>query len=92
MGYTTWLSAFERYELNQRNENSLLSNMTLRANIAPFLTASLKGNYNYYGISTLEKQYGTGANYGPSGTGYYGRGGSISVRTILHGYVANNWK
>ena len=64
--------------LNQRNENSLLSNMMLRANIAPFLTASLKGNYNYYGISTLEKQYGTGANYGPSGTGYYGRGGSIS--------------
>ncbi len=64
--------------LSQRSENSLLANLTLRAKIAPWLSASLKGNYNYYGISTLDKEYGTGANYGPSGTGYYGRGGSNS--------------
>lgn len=64
--------------LNQRSENSLLSSLTLRAKIAPKLTASIKGNYNYYGISMLEKQYGTGANYGPTGSGYYGRSGNIS--------------
>lgn len=64
--------------LNQRSENSLLSDITLRAKIAPWLTASLKANYNYYGISTLEKTYGTGENYGPTGTGSYSRGGSNS--------------
>lgn len=64
--------------LNQRAENSLLTDITLRAKIAPHLTASIKGNYNYYGVSTLKKNYGTGVNYGPSGTGLYGRGGDIS--------------
>lgn len=64
--------------LNLRSENSLLSNLTLRAKIAPKLTASLQGNYNYYGISTMGKSYGTGANYGPTGSGEYGRGGNIS--------------
>lgn len=65
-------------DLNQRSENSLLSTLTLRAKIAPKLTASIKGNYNYYGISTLSKWYGTGANYGPTGSGGYGRGGELS--------------
>lgn len=64
--------------LYQRFENSLLSNITLKAKIAPWLTGSIKGNYNYYGISTLTKEYGTGINYGPSGSGKYGRGGNIS--------------
>lgn len=64
--------------LSQRSENSLLSSLTLRAKITPKLMASLKGNYNYYGISTLSKWYGSGANYGPTGSGGYGRGGNIS--------------
>ncbi len=64
--------------LNQRSENSFLANLTLRAKVASWLTASLKGNYNYYGISSLLKEYGAGANYGPTGTGKYGRGGNIS--------------
>lgn len=64
--------------LYQRSESSLLSNITLRAKITPKLNASIKANYNYYGISMLTKEYGTGANYGPTGTGYYGRGGNIS--------------
>jgi iron complex outermembrane receptor protein len=64
--------------LNERSENSLLSNLTLRAKIAPKLQASIQGNYNYYGISTMWKSYGTGANYGPTGSGGYGRGGNIS--------------
>lgn len=64
--------------LNLRSENSLLSNLTLRAKIAPKLTASIQGNYNYYGISTMWKSYGQGANYGPTGSGGYGRGGNNS--------------
>ncbi len=64
--------------LSQRAENSMLSTLTLKAKIAPRLTASIKGNYNYYGISTLSKWYGSGANYGPTGSGGYGRGGSNS--------------
>lgn len=64
--------------LYQRSENSLLSNLTLRAKIAPWLTASIKSNYNYYGWAYLKKEYGTGANYGPSGSGAYGREGEIS--------------
>ena len=64
--------------LDQRSENSMLSNLTLRAKIAPKLSASLQGNYNYYGISTMWQSYGTGANYGPTGSGGYGRGGNNS--------------
>ncbi len=64
--------------LYQRGENSFLTNLTLRAKIAPWLSASLKSNYNYYGISTLTEQYGTGVNYGPTGSGSYSRGGNIS--------------
>ena len=64
--------------LNLRSENSMLSNLTLRAKITPKLMASIQGNYNYYGISTLKKSYGTGANYGPTGSGAYARGGNIS--------------
>lgn len=64
--------------LRLRSENSMLSNLTLRAKIAPKLTASIQGNYNYYGISTMSKTYGTGANYGPTGSGGYARGGNNS--------------
>ena len=42
------------------------------------MTASVKANYNYYGISNLGKTYGTGENYGPTGSGSYSRGGSNS--------------
>ncbi len=63
-------------QLKQRNENSLLSDITLRAKVAPWLTSSLKANYNFYGISTENRWCGTGANYGPSGSGGYGRSGS----------------
>ncbi|WP_314951642.1 SusC/RagA family TonB-linked outer membrane protein [Tannerella forsythia] len=64
--------------LYQRSENSLLSNLTLRAKIASWLTASLKANYNYYGWTYLVNKYGTGANYGPTGSGEYGREGETS--------------
>lgn len=64
--------------LDQRSENSMLSNVTLRAKITPKLNASIQGNYNYYGISTMWQSYGQGANYGPTGSGGYGRGGNNS--------------
>ncbi|MEY8687263.1 SusC/RagA family TonB-linked outer membrane protein [Bacteroides sp. AN502(2024)] len=63
-------------QMKQRNENSLLSDITLRAKITPWLTSSVKANYNYYSISTEDRWCGTGENYGPSGSGGYGRGGS----------------
>lgn len=62
----------------QRSEQSMLANLTLRAQIVSWLEASIKANYNYYGISTMTKTYGTGENYGPSGSGSYARGGSNS--------------
>ena len=65
-------------QLQKRNESSILTDLTLHANIAPWLRASLKGNYNYYGISSENHWVGTGENYGPTGSGGYGRGGSIS--------------
>ena len=76
--------------LNQRSENSLLTNLTLRAQISPKLTASIKGNYNYYGISTMEKLYGSGANYGPTGSGGFSRGGSTSGNYNFLGMLQTN--
>ncbi len=64
--------------LYQRSENSMLSTLTLKAKIHPRLTASIKANYNHYAISSLTKEYGPGANYGPTGSGKYGRSGNIS--------------
>lgn len=65
-------------QLDKRNESSILADLTLHANLAPWLRGSLKANYNYYGISTEKHWVGTGENYGPSGSGGYGRGGSNS--------------
>lgn len=62
-------------EVRKRSEQSMLADITLRAHIAPWLDASLKSNYNYYGMNYEEKTYGTGENYGPSGSGYYARRG-----------------
>lgn len=76
--------------LYQRNENSLLSNLKLNAKIAPWLTASLKANYSYYGISTLSEEYGSGVNYGPTGSGSYGRGGSNSGSYNFLGMLQSN--
>lgn len=64
--------------LSKRSEQSLLADLTLRAKIAPWLTASLKANYNYYSISNEGRTYGTGENYGPSGSGGYSRGGETN--------------
>lgn len=63
-------------EVKKRQEQSLLSDLTLRAKITPWLGASVKANYNYYGMNFEQRWYGTGANYGPTGSGGYGRSGS----------------
>ncbi len=76
--------------LYKRYENSLLTNLTLRAEIATWLTASIKGNYNYYGISTLEQTYGTGVDYGPTRTGSYARGGNNSGSYNFLGMLQSN--
>lgn len=65
-------------QLQRRNENSILSDLTLHADIAPWLRASLKANHNYYGISHETRKVGTGEYGGPSGSGEYGRSGNIS--------------
>lgn len=65
-------------QLQRRNENSILSDLTIHADIAPWLRASLKANHNYYGISHESRWVGTGEYGGPSGYGGYGRSGDIS--------------
>lgn len=78
--YGTLRSYFHRRdtELQRRNENSILSDLTIHADIAPWLRASLKANHNYYGISHESRWVGTGEYGGPSGSGGYGRSGDIS--------------
>ena len=62
--------------LNQRSENSMLADLTLRARLTDWLTASAKVNYNYYGYNSLSKGYPTDLS---NATGYsYSRGGETS--------------
>ena len=42
---------------NRRQENSMLADLTLRAHIADWLDASVKGNYNYYAYNHMSKGY-----------------------------------
>ena len=41
----------------QRNENSILADITLRAHLTSWLDASVKANYNYYGYNYMYKGY-----------------------------------
>lgn len=76
--------------LRERSEQSMLANLTIRAQVLPWLEASVKANYNFYGISTQTRTYGTGINYGPSGSGSYARGGSNSGSYNFLGMVRGN--
>ncbi len=62
----------------KRAEQSMLADLALRAKIAPWLTASIKANYNYYAINNESKWVGTGAGGGPAYTGGYSRGGETT--------------
>ncbi len=73
-GYSLWdnqvNSLFNRFDnRNQvRNENSLLANLTLKAQVTPWLDLSARGNYNFYKIQTETQERGSGAG---------GKGGSF---------------
>lgn len=82
-------------EVKERSEQSLLADLTLRAKIRSWLTASIKANYNYYGMNFEQRWYGTGENYGPSGSGGYGRSGSTEGNYNFVGMLQssdNNFK
>lgn len=57
-----------------RNEESVLTNLQLRAQIAPGIAASAKANYNIYNVQGRRTEYGGGPYL--SGGGYYGISGS----------------
>ena len=65
-------------KVDERKEQSMLVDLKLNAKITDWLTASVKGNYNLYNISSMWKRYGTGAYYGPANSGEYGRSGERS--------------
>ena len=62
-------------QMFKHKETSLLADIKLNAKITDFLTASLKANFNHYDLSEEKHWVGTGANYGPSGSGGYRRWG-----------------
>ena len=74
-------------QTRQRKEQSILADITLRAKVTDWLTASVKGNYNLYNISSMETKPGTGAYGGPSGSGYYGRSGERSGSYNIQGLL-----
>ena len=90
---STTYSALSNYyhtretELKKRKETSLLADIKLNAKITDWLTASVKANYNHYDISSEEHWVGQGANYGPSGSGGYGRGGKRSGEYNVSGML-----
>ena len=74
-------------EVKQRKEASVLADITLRAKVTDWLTASVKGNYNLYNISTMDHWQGTGVNGGPTGSGGYRRGGERSGSYNVQGLL-----
>ncbi|MEO6684239.1 MAG: SusC/RagA family TonB-linked outer membrane protein [Ginsengibacter sp.] len=72
------INGFARIDKNNfyRNENSLLSYLQLKAQVAPWLDLSAKGNINVYKIYNEEKNYGNGLN---NIGGYYGTGGELNT-------------
>ncbi len=69
-----------------RDEETMLTNLTLKAQIAPWIDASAKANYNMYNTFNRRTEYGSGPYL--SGGGYYGtngtRRGSYNFLFMLH--------
>ena len=57
----------------QRNETSILADVTLRAHLTNWLDASVKSNYNYYGYNYMYKGYAQNLN-NAGGYGYERQG------------------
>ena len=75
-------------QVRKRSEQSLLADITLRANIAPWLKASLKANYNYYGMNYEQRDQSTTVN---DGSGYYyGRSGSTEGNYNFLGMLSSD--
>lgn len=72
----------------ERKEQSILADLTLRAKIAPWLTASIKANYNRYSYDYLEKSYASKLD-NPSGY-YYGRSGNTEGSYNFLGMLQSN--
>jgi iron complex outermembrane receptor protein len=87
--YTTLSNFLQALDYNDAYhfEETMLTNLTLKAQITPDIDASAKANYNIYNISTLSTSYGSGPYL--SGGGSYGRGGtrngSYNFLFMLHG-------
>jgi iron complex outermembrane receptor protein len=69
-----------------RDEETMLTNLTLKAQIAPWMDASAKANYNMYNTFNRRTEYGSGPYL--SGGGYFGtngtRRGSYNFLFMLH--------
>jgi iron complex outermembrane receptor protein len=69
-----------------RDEETMLTNLTLKAQIAPWIDASAKANYNMYNTFNRRTEYGSGPYL--SGGGYFGtngtRRGSYNFLFMLH--------
>ena len=72
-------------EVKQRNEASVLADLTLRAKLTDWLTAQVKGNYNLYNISSMNHWQGTGPK--GAGGGGYGRSGERSGSYNVQGML-----
>lgn len=72
------INAFARFDKNNfsRNENSLLSYLQIKAQVAPWLDLSAKGNINLYKIYNEEKNFGNEVN---NRGGYYSSGGQFNT-------------
>jgi len=70
-----------------RDEESMLANLTLKAQITPNIDASAKANYNMYNTFNRRTEYGSGPYL--SGGGYYGtsgsRNGNYNFLFMVHG-------
>ncbi len=76
--YSELMDYFHKQDYNRdiRSEQSLLAYANLKAQFAPWLDASIKGNYNLYHVATEKKEYGTGDYF--EGGGSYSRGGNMN--------------
>ncbi len=72
---TNFMHALD-YMNETRDEETMLTNLTLKAQIAPGIDASAKANYNMYNTFNRRTEYGSGPYL--SGGGYYGTGGARS--------------
>lgn len=75
------------YYNETRNEESVLANLTLKAQITNIIDASAKLNYNMYNTFNRRTEYGAGPYL--SGGGYYGvqgsRRGNYNALFMVHG-------